>query len=67
MQTAANHGKMLTVKDGFLICPNCRQNKRLMKINPDTVAHKVVVFCRACKAENIVDIDKGQCFESRSQ
>lgn len=67
MQNAAIHGRILTVKDGFLICPNCRQNKRLMKINPDTAAHKVVVFCRACKTENIVDIDRGQCFESRSQ
>lgn len=67
MQTAVNHGKMLTVKDGYLICPNCRQNKRLMKINPDTEAHNVVAFCRACKTENIVDIEQGQCFKSRSQ
>ena len=58
---------MLTVRDGYLICPNCRRNKRLMKINPDTVAHRVVAFCRDCKTENIVDINRGQCFESRSQ
>lgn len=58
---------MLTVKDGYLVCPTCRRNKRLMKINPDTVATRVVAFCRDCKTENIVDIDKGQCYESRSQ
>ena len=67
MQNAAIHGRILTVKDGYLICPNCRQNKRLMKINPETEARKVVAFCRSCKAENIVDIERGQCFESRSQ
>ena len=65
MQT--NRGKMLTVKGGWLECPNCRRNKRLMKINPDTTAQRVVAYCRDCKVENIVDIDKGQCFESRSQ
>ena len=67
MQFQEKHGKMLTVKDGWLLCPNCRRNKRLMRINPDTVAMRVVAFCRDCKAENIVDIDRGQCFESRSQ
>lgn len=67
MQAQANHGRMLTVKDGYLECPRCRQNNRVMKIRPDTVARRAVAFCRRCKAEIIVDIDKGQCFESRSQ
>ena len=67
MQYQGKRGKMLTVKDGWLVCPHCRRNRRLMKINPDTVATRVVAFCRDCKCENIVDIDQGQCFESRSQ
>ena len=67
MQAQTNHGKMLTVKDGYLICPTCRRNKRCMKINPDTVATRAVAFCRDCKTEHIVDIERGQCFESRSQ
>lgn len=67
MQSVDKHGRMLTVKNGWLECPNCRRNKRLMKINSDTVASRVVAFCRDCKEENIVDIDKGQCYESRSQ
>lgn len=61
------HGKMLTVVDGFLQCPTCRRNKRLMKIAADTIASRVRVFCRDCKTEHIVDIEQGQCFESRSQ
>ena len=67
MQSTEKRGRILPVKDGYLICPHCRRNKRLMKINPDTVATRVVAFCRDCKTENIVDIDRGQCYESRSQ
>ena len=67
MQTNKHQGKLLTVKDGYLVCPICRRNKRVMRINPDTVATRVVAYCRDCKTESIVDIDRGQCFESRGQ
>lgn len=67
MQSVDFCGKMLTVKDGYLVCPTCKVNKRLMKINPDTVARRAVAYCRSCKTEHIVDIDQGQCYESRSQ
>lgn len=67
LQSQQKHGKMLTVKDGYLVCPICRRNKRLMKIASDTVASRVRVYCRDCKTEHIVDIELGQCFESRSQ
>lgn len=63
----SNHGRMLTVKDGWLECPNCRRNKRVMQIPPYAVAHRVIAFCRACKWEHDVDIAEGQCFESRGQ
>lgn len=58
---------MLTVRDGYLVCPTCRRNRRLLQIKPDTVATHLVVFCRDCKSEHNVDIEQGQCFESRSQ
>ena len=60
-------GKLLPVQDGFLICPTCRRNRRLMQIRPDTRAHHVIAYCRDCKTEHIVDIFEGQCFESRSR
>lgn len=66
MQMQGKHDRILCVRDGYLQCPVCR-NKRLMKINPDTEARALVVFCRKCKSENIVDIEQGQCFKSRSQ
>lgn len=67
MQSQAIRGKLLTVKDGWVACPTCRRNRRMMRINPDSQARRVVAFCRDCKTEHIVDIDRGQCFESRSQ
>ena len=63
----ALNGKILTVRNGYLICPTCRRNKRCLKINPDTIALNAVAYCRECKTENIVNIYRGQCFESRGQ
>ena len=67
MQSTTGHGRMLTVKNGYLVCPSCRVNKRVMQIPEYTKATRVVAFCRNCKWKQDVDIDKGQCFESRSQ
>lgn len=67
MQSLDFCGKMLTVKDGYLVCPTCRRNKKLLRISPDTEARRLPVFCRDCKTQHIVDIDRGQCYESRSQ
>ena len=61
------HGRMLTVTEGFLECPYCRQNRRVMRIGPQSRAVGVVAYCRRCKNEIIIDIEDGQCFESRSQ
>lgn len=67
LKKSADCGKILTVQDGFLICPTCRRNRRLMQIRPDAMAFHVVAYCRDCKTEHIVNIVGGQCFESRSQ
>lgn len=64
LQSEAERGIMLTVKDGWLQCPRCRRNRRLMRIYPDTSGHRVQVFCRNCKSEIIVNIENGECFES---
>ena len=31
-----------------------------MKVRPDTEARSLQVFCRSCKREIILDIDKGE-------
>ena len=65
LQRAAKHGKLLTVNAGYLVCPACRRNRRLIQVCPDTRAERLRVYCRACKTELIVDIEQGQCFESQ--
>lgn len=66
MQNQVFCGKIMPVKDGWLACPTCRRNKRLLKIDSDTRAEALPVFCRDCKTQYKIDIDRGQCFESRS-
>lgn len=60
-------GKVLSVRDGFLVCPRCRRNKKVIRISPDTAAINLAVYCRSCKSEIKIDIFEGQCYESRSQ
>lgn len=66
LHSAENCAKMLTVKDGWLSCPVCLQNKKVLRITPQTSARNLTVFCRKCKSEMQVDIDNGQCYLSRS-
>lgn len=39
----------------------------MMQILPNTEGRRIVAYCRVCKTENIVDIVKGECFESYGQ
>lgn len=64
MQTSENRGKLLTVRDGFLLCPICRQNKKLLPVLPTTSGSDIVCYCQKCKHRVIVNIDHGLCFES---
>lgn len=67
MQNETKYGKILTVKDGWLECPNCHRNKRMMRVLPNTSGRNLVVFCRDCKTEHIVDIVEGRCLEGRGR
>ncbi|MBQ9685044.1 MAG: hypothetical protein IJV41_00660 [Oscillospiraceae bacterium] len=67
LKPGSKYGRILTVEDGWLTCPNCRRNKRLKRIEPTEDAERVGVFCRDCKNEIYITIKQGQCYESRSQ
>lgn len=67
LQDREKHGRMLTVKDGWLVCPFCKLNRRVMKIYPDTVATRLPAYCRSCGREFRIDIQKGQSFKSQSR
>ncbi|MGM9566475.1 cysteine-rich KTR domain-containing protein [Evtepia sp.] len=55
------------MKDGWLGCPVCRRNRRLLHVLPETTAEHLEVYCRDCKTSLIVNIAKGQSVERRSQ
>lgn len=67
MKNTAERDIMLTVRDGYLVCPRCLVNRKVVKVDPDTTARNLAVFCRHCKLELKIDIVEGQCFKSRSQ
>ena len=67
LQSQANCGRMLTVDKGYLVCPYCRKNRKVKRITPDERGERVLLYCRDCKREFRVDIEQGQCFESRSR
>lgn len=65
MQSQTKYGIMLTVRDGYLVCPNCLQNKKLKPVEPDESGRNITVYCRMCKKRVKIDIEQGQCFQSR--
>ena len=66
MQGRREHDKLISVKNGWIACPVCCRNKRLLRIDPDTEAKGLPVYCRDCKSEIILDIARGQSVERRS-
>ena len=68
MERLQNGGKSakLVVKDGWVICLKCR-NKRLLRVDAETAARGLPVYCRDCKTEFILDITRGRSVERRSQ
>lgn len=56
----------IIVTNGWVTCPICRRNKRLLRVYEQTRARALPVFCRDCKHEIILDIE-GQSVERRSQ
>ena len=57
---------ILRVTNGWLTCPVCKRNKRLLRVSPTTEAKDLRVWCKDCKSEIILDIARGQSVERRS-
>jgi len=56
----------LIVKNGWVTCPVCRRNHRLLRIDDKTEAKNLPVYCPDCKTEIILDIARGRSVERRS-
>lgn len=65
LQNTAKDG-IITTTDGWIACPECRRNKRLLRITDRTEAVSLPVFCRVCKREIILNIERGQSVKRQS-
>ena len=48
---------ILSVKDGWISCPGC--GKHLLRITTRTEAHELPVYCRGCRREIVLNIERG--------
>lgn len=67
MKNGCDRGKLIPVSGGWVACPICRRNKRLLHVLPETTAENLELYCRDCKTRVILNIAKGQSIECRSQ
>ena len=49
------NGDKLSIKDGYVMCPDCGAMK-LLRLPPDGRV-KAYVYCRHCKREKFLNID----------
>lgn len=56
----------IVLKDGWITCPYCGRNHRLLRITDRTEAKALPVYCRTCRREIILDIDRGQSVKRQS-
>lgn len=61
LQSDAKYGTIFVVKDGWIVCPNCRSKMHGIRVTPGTQARNLELRCERCKAEYKLDIDSGQC------
>ena len=62
----AKTDRMIVIKDGWITCPICGNN-RLKRVRPNETAALVYIHCRRCKNDIPLMLKQGQCFESQGQ
>lgn len=64
LQTEAKTAKLNT-KNGWLLCPRCGRGK-VLRLNLETRARSLTVYCKVCGKESIVNIDECLCLRARA-
>lgn len=65
--TIPQNSGILEIENGFLICPRCRRNRKVLRITPQTSGKRIIVYCAVCKSEFAIDIDHGKAKFSQSE
>jgi len=47
---------IIVTTEGWVHCPVCKQNKRLLRVLPDTTATCLPVYCKRCRREVVLNI-----------
>lgn len=55
MRADDKRAKLASMKDGYVLCPDCQQMK-LLRLGPDGKV-KGYAYCRHCKEEKFLNID----------
>ena len=63
---SARKSDMLRVTGGWVTCPECGRNHRLLRIEPDTEADCLPVYCRTCRREIKLHIERGPSVKRQS-
>lgn len=77
MQNLSANDTLVTVRPGgWIVCPECEKRKRetpgwranrsLLKIDPETTAEALTVYCRSCRSEIKLNIARGLSVERLS-
>ena len=59
MSSGATVKCVVTPLGVFVSCPVCRA-KRLLRILPETSGKSIVLYCRKCRNQTVVDIQPGE-------
>lgn len=66
LQNKIRCGK-INVDNGWVTCPECGRNHRLLYVHPETEARHLQIYCKTCRNEIILDISKGQSVKRQGQ
>lgn len=66
LRTSSEHDTLPVGTHGWVTCPRCRRNHRLLRVDGDTEADRLPVYCRTCKTEIILHIERGQSVKRQS-
>lgn len=64
MNFKANRDTMATVKEGAIVCPQCRRKIRGLRLYPESTARRLNLQCQSCGCNFDIDIPTGQRSDS---